>query len=143
MSQNSIYYDGPRTRLCVDRPPARRCWSIAYLCCHRSCSKGAEAVVHCFGVPLAGAVILAERESIALLRLCAFLDSWLMKGFYIILCVSQTLEKSNTPAQYSLPFLFFGLGMLCFNSIFACLLSKSALGYGCIALQELGRERGI
>eukprot|EP00904_Undaria_pinnatifida_P004334 jgi/Undpi1/13901/HiC_scaffold_9.g03552.m1 len=44
---------------------------------------GAETTLHCFGVPMAVAIILAEREVAVLLRLCAFLESWLLKGFYI------------------------------------------------------------
>lgn len=47
--------------------------------------QGAEIVLRCFAIPLAAIVILAERESTLLLQLCAFLDSWLLKGFYIIL----------------------------------------------------------
>lgn len=48
-------------------------------------AKGAETTLHCFGVPMAVAIILAEREVAVLLRLCAFLESWLLKGFYISL----------------------------------------------------------
>lgn len=48
-------------------------------------AKGAEMTLHCFGVPMAVAIILAEREVAMLLRLCAFLESWLLKGFYISL----------------------------------------------------------
>ena len=45
--------------------------------------KGAEATLHCFGIPMALAIILAEREMAVLLGLCSFLESWLFKGFYI------------------------------------------------------------
>ncbi|CAM9817046.1 unnamed protein product [Pylaiella littoralis] len=45
--------------------------------------EGAEATLHCFGILMALGIILAEREVAILLRYCAFLESWLLKGFYI------------------------------------------------------------
>ena len=47
--------------------------------------QGAEAVLHLYVIPMAGVVILGEMEVGAVLRLCAFLDSWVLKGFYISL----------------------------------------------------------
>ncbi|CAM9624985.1 unnamed protein product [Hapterophycus canaliculatus] len=45
--------------------------------------EGAEATLHCFGILMAIAIVLAEREMTMLLRYCAFLESWMLKGFYI------------------------------------------------------------
>ncbi|CAN0487269.1 unnamed protein product [Ectocarpus sp. 12 AP-2014] len=45
--------------------------------------EGAEATLHCFGILMALSIILAEREVVLLLRYCAFLESWVLKGFFI------------------------------------------------------------
>lgn len=61
------------------------CLCLYFYVCFVFFAKGAEMTLHCFGVPMAVAIILAEREVAVLLRLCAFLESWLLKGFYISL----------------------------------------------------------
>lgn len=45
--------------------------------------KSAEATLHCFGVVMASVIIFAEREMAILLKYCAFLESWLLKGLFI------------------------------------------------------------
>ncbi|CAN0272189.1 unnamed protein product, partial [Ectocarpus sp. 13 AM-2016] len=47
--------------------------------------EGAEVTLHCFGILMALSIILAEREVVLLLRYCAFLESWVLKGFFISL----------------------------------------------------------
>lgn len=77
------------------RSGAAKRTNTALIVCFRSCvfffwpdpplaaEKAAEGTLHCFGVVMALVIILAERESPILVKYCAFLESWLLKGLYI------------------------------------------------------------
>lgn len=60
-------------------------WRLLQRCFVSGGLQGAEATLHCFGILMALSIILAEREVVLLLRYCAFLESWVLKGFFISL----------------------------------------------------------
>lgn len=99
--------------------------------------KGAETALHCFGIPITGTVILAEREIGKILKLCAFLDSWLLKGFYISFTGTLLLafEHDSAPlldlwrdivgfVLISAGVLYVTLGALCFHQLRSYQLGK-------------------
>eukprot|EP00903_Cladosiphon_okamuranus_P009181 g8769.t1 len=96
----------------------------------------AEATLHCFGVVMALVIILAERETSILLKHCAFLESWMLKGLFIsyvgtlLLAFEHSgwlLEVWRVVGGYILiasGVLYFMLGALCFRQLRSYQLSK-------------------
>eukprot|EP00752_Nemacystus_decipiens_P003014 g2795.t2 len=96
----------------------------------------AEATLHCFGLVMASVIILAERETAVLLKYCAFLESWILKGLFIsyvgtiLLAFEHSewmLDVWRVVGGYILiasGVVYFMLGALCFRQLRSYQLSK-------------------